>query len=125
MIIFQLKKGHILKQDSILGVYLIEFADSIKTDDIIQFNFFKIDHKKRIYDQAKSIVENGSYLTHRDFEPILGYNPQFEIKSNSLRKKYNLEPLKEESQFDDHLEKNIQEMEKMSFETILSTTENQ
>ena len=116
--------GVLIEQDSNLGIYLFEFDNPIANGDSVNFQF-KLDYTLKGYEDSRVIVDNGSYITHRDFEPILGYSSIFEIKSNKEREKYELAPLEKETDTDEHIKVWTSKMEKTPFETIVSTQKGQ
>ncbi|WP_435262577.1 M1 family aminopeptidase [Tenacibaculum sp. nBUS_03] len=119
-----LEKGTLMKKDNEFGIYVFKFKKAIQPNDSLLFNF-ELDYKVKKYENNKTIVENGTYITHRTFEPILGYNRGAEIVNRVEREKRKLPIRKEENISDSHIEHDDFNNEKINFETIVSTDKNQ
>ncbi len=116
--------GKLIERNSDMGIYLFQFENAIKPNDSVQLNF-KLKQELKGYDEDYAIVENGSYLMHRSFEPILGYTTSYEIKNNLEREKRGLARRVEEVATEGHVILEEVKNEKQIFETIVSTDNNQ
>lgn len=119
-----LEKAKLIQQDSDFGIYLFQFEEALQVGDSIQFQF-ELEYAPKGYEESKAIVANGSYITHRDFEPILGYSSGVEIIQKKEREKRGLAEKIEEPITDTHIQMEETNMEKVPFETIVSTSEDQ
>lgn len=119
-----IEKGTLVQYDSIIGSYLFKFDKAIPSGDSISFQF-NVNYDLKGYEESKTIISNGSYITHRDFEPILGYHSGFEIIQKEERIKREL-PIRVKQEYTDtHMEMQEFTMEKVYFETVVSTSADQ
>lgn len=114
----------LVKHDSVYGTYLFQFNTPLQPNDSVRFNY---DFTKSIkeYDNDISIVNNGSYITHNSFEPILGYSTGLELRRPSERKKRNLPKRAIKVTTAAHIVSEEEKNEKIPFETIVSTNKSQ
>ncbi|PZX54977.1 ABC transporter permease/M1 family aminopeptidase [Algoriphagus chordae] len=104
--------------------YLFEFNQPVKPQQEVDFNF-EIDYEDSGYEFNQEIIENGTYLSHRSFEPFLGYRASLEISDNFERGERNLPFREEEKVTDSHLEMDDIKVGRVNYETVISTTENE
>ncbi|NMM49924.1 M1 family aminopeptidase [Marinigracilibium pacificum] len=119
----EIERGLITDYDSIHGTYIIEFRDGILPGEIITMEY-ALEKTSTGFDPDRSIIENGSYITFRDFELMLGYSSSKEIENAFERKKRGL-PAKLTIHGDEHLITSESNVEKIPFETIISTEDDQ
>lgn len=115
-----LENAVLIEHDSVFGTYLFEFKESVAPQQKVKFSYV-IDRSFKGYETSREIIENGTYLCHRNFEPYLKYRSSLEINDNFERKKRGL-PKKEEENFsDEHLHHDDNKIGKVKYETIIST----
>ncbi|MEO0339288.1 MAG: hypothetical protein AAF242_08730, partial [Bacteroidota bacterium] len=90
----KLKKLHIenaqvVLKDSIFGTYLFEFKNPILPGQTLSMDFH-LAQQSLPFLPDYTIAQNGTYLRHEIFEPILGYDASREIADPQERKKRNL-----------------------------------
>lgn len=120
----EIENATLVKHDSIYGIYLFQFNKGLQSNESVGYTF---EFKKTLkgYDENYTIVNNGTYIAHRNFEPILGYSSGYEIANKIERKKRNLPERIEENNSDAHIVLEHVKNEKIQFETIVSTDNNQ
>lgn len=116
--------GEMIEQDSTFGTYLFAFDPAIQPNQVVVMNY-EINKEVKGYANEKSIVKNGTYVTYRDFEPKLGYSSGMEIKNKQERDKRGLPALIIEKTKEEHLKNYDNKMGKATFETIVSTDDDQ
>ncbi|BDD03936.1 ABC transporter permease/M1 family aminopeptidase [Aureibacter tunicatorum] len=114
----------LIQHDSVYGTYLFKFHKPIMPEQSILYQYELINQLKN-YEEEKSIVANGSYITHRGFEPVIGYRNGLEIIDKTERKKRNLPEREEDNHSDEHIHLEDLKVEKARFETIVSTSSDQ
>ncbi|MDD7913694.1 ABC transporter permease/M1 family aminopeptidase [Polaribacter ponticola] len=121
-----IENADLIKQDTDFGIYLFKFKKALQPQDSVMFNF-KLTNKVKGYENDKSIINNGTYLNRfSNFDPILGYSTSFEISNQRERKKRNLpKRIKENESTDAHIAFEDVKYEKINFETIISTSNDQ
>ncbi|OUS00111.1 hypothetical protein A9Q86_11770 [Flavobacteriales bacterium 33_180_T64] len=119
-----IENATLVAHDTIYGTYLFEFKTPLQPNDSISYTY-KLTHILKGYESDNAIVHNGTYITHRNFEPILGYRSGYEITDNIERDKRNLSKRDENDNSDAHIELDAFKNEKISFETIVSTAKDQ
>ncbi|MBL6448842.1 ABC transporter permease subunit [Fulvivirga sp. 29W222] len=119
-----LGEGKLIIRDTICGAYLFEFDPAIQPgqDLVMTYSLERISSPYRV-DHA--IVNNGTYVSFRDYEPKLGYNSSMEIYDDFERKKRKLPKRESEDDTESHLLKTDTKVSKTSFETIISTESDQ
>jgi len=115
-----LENGTLLEKDSVYGTYLFVIKPAIQMNQSIKFSY-SFEKELLGFSTDKGIVEGGSYITQRSFEPILSYREGLEIQNRFERKKRNLPQLEERVTDDSHLAVHKDRLSKVSFETVLST----
>lgn len=119
-----IENADLITHDTIYGVYLFRFKKPLQPNDSVNYNF-ELRYDVKGYEQNKTIVKNGTYIRHRNFEPMMGYSSSLEISNKTERKKRNLPEREEEDSSDEHIEFKDFKSEKIDFETIVSTSSNQ
>ena len=122
----QIENATLIKHDSDFGTYLFEFNNALQPNDSVVCNF-KLINKVKGYENDNSIVNNGTYLNRfRNFEPIFGYTTSFEISNARERQKRGLpKRIEEDESSDTHIAFKDVKYEKINFETIISTSNDQ
>ncbi len=115
-----LENAVLTEYDSILGTYLFRFEEAVIPSQEINFKF-SIQKELTGYETSRNIISNGSYITHRDFDPVLSYRKSIEIQDPFERKKRGLPELIKAENTDQHIMNKEFSMEKVTFETIIST----
>lgn len=121
-----IENADLIKHDADFGIYLFEFKNALPPQDSVKYNF-KLTNKVKAYETDNSIVNNGTYINRfSNFEPILGYTTSLEITNKMERQKRNLpERVVEDNSSDTHIVLEDVKYEKINFETIISTSNNQ
>src|SRR5690606_17361961 len=118
-----IENANLLTHNSVYGIYIFQFEKPLQPNDTVRY-IFELKHELKGYEEDKTIVNNGTYITPRDFEPLLGYSSGLEITDKVERKKRNLPKREEEIISDEHIALEDFNNEKINFETIVSTSIN-
>lgn len=111
-------------QDAAFGIYLFEFKKALQPNDSVRFTY-ELEKTLKGYDEDNTIVENGSYITHRNFEPVLGYGTGLEIRNKTERQKRGMAKRVITQKLAAHIVSEDVKNEKIRFETIVSTSKDQ
>ena len=118
-------EGAVIKEhNTFYGTYLFQFKIPLQPNDSMAFSY-NLKRKLKGYEADRAIVNNGTYITHSNFEPMLGYSSSIEITDNIERQKRNLPKRIEEENSEAHIVLEDIKFEKTKFETIVSTDDNQ
>jgi len=118
------ENAHLVEHNTIYGTYLFQFDMPLQPNDSMAFSY-NLKRELKGYDVDRAIVNNGTYITHRNFEPMLGYSPGIEITNRIEREKRNLPKRIEEKTSAAHIVLEDVKFEKIRFETIVSTDADQ
>lgn len=116
----QLENAKLIEHDSLFGTYLFEFNEPVNSQQEVKFKF-EIHKSLKGYETSQEILANGSYISHRSFEPVLTYRKSLEISDNFEREKRGLPRIEEESVTDEHLHLGDVSFGLIDYETIIST----
>ena len=119
-----IENANLVTHDSVYGIYIFQFEKPLQPNHTVGYNF-ELKHHHKGYEEDKTIVNNGTYITHTNFEPILGYSSGLEITDKVEREKRNLPKREKENSTDQHIALEDFNSEKINFETIVSTSINQ
>ncbi|WP_417786456.1 M1 family aminopeptidase [Tenacibaculum sp.] len=119
-----IENTRLMVKDTVNGAYVFEFKKKLQPNDSVQYTF-TIEKEVKGYEEDKSIVHNGTYITSRNFEPIIGYAAGLEIADRTERKKRGLPEREEEDDSDAHIALEDIKIEKVQFETVVSTSNDQ
>ncbi|UTD14473.1 hypothetical protein HER15_02855 [Tenacibaculum mesophilum] len=119
-----LERARLSTKDTTHGAYVFEFKEKLQPNDSVAYTFV-IEKELKGYEEDKSIVNNGTYITFRNFEPIIGYASGFEILDKTERKKRGLPERDEDDNSDVHIALEDIKIEKVRFETVVSTNKDQ
>lgn len=119
-----IENANLVTHDSVYGIYIFQFEKPLQPNHTVGYNF-KLKHHRKGYEEDKTIVNNGTYITHTNFEPILGYSSGLEITDKVEREKRNLPKREVEIISDAHIALEDFNNEKTDFETIVSTSSKQ
>ncbi|MGI9531255.1 M1 family aminopeptidase [Lutimonas sp.] len=119
-----IENATLIQQDAAYGIYLFKFKKALQPNDSVKFTY-ELSKTLKGYDEDNTIVKNGSYITHRNFEPIMGYSSGLEISNRVERQKRNLPEIEVENHSDAHIELESFKHDKIEFETIVSTDKDQ
>jgi hypothetical protein len=114
----------LILKDSTHGSYLFQFDDALQPNDSVRFTY-ELEKTLKGYDTDITIVDNGSYITHRNFEPILGYSAGYEISNRTERQKRGLPKKVVKRELAAHIVSEDVKNEKIRFETVVSTSKDQ
>ena len=120
----EIENATLITHNAKYGTYEFEFPEGLQPYDSITYTF-QLTQQLKGYEEDNSIVDNGTYITHRNFEPILGYRSGFEIANRVEREKRNLPKRLEDNDSDAHIAMEDIKNEKIRFETIISTNKDQ
>ncbi|GAA0890671.1 M1 family aminopeptidase [Fulvivirga kasyanovii] len=116
--------GRLKVHDTTYGAYLFEFDPAIQPGEEVAMTF-DLERGSTAYEPDHAIAGNGTYISFRDYEPILGYRAGMEIADAFERRKRGLPEKTPEHDGESHLLQNDVKVGKSSFETIVSTTSGQ
>ena len=119
-----IENANLVTHDSVYGIYIFQFEKPLQPNHTVGYNF-ELKHHHKGYEEDKTIVNNGTYITHTNFEPILGYSSGLEITDKVEREKRNLPKREVEIISDEHIALEDFNNEKTDFETIVSTSSKQ
>ncbi|WP_299118276.1 M1 family aminopeptidase [uncultured Tenacibaculum sp.] len=119
-----LENAELIEKDSVLGTYVFHFKEKVLPEQEVIFKF-SIEKKYKGYENNKVVLPNGSYLTHQDFDPVLGYMSGRELSDNVERVKRNLPEIEVEEITDEHLKNHQISYGKVVYESIVSTQSNE
>ena len=119
-----LEGGKLIEKDTTFGTYIFQFDQPVQPLTQLKFSY-EVEKKLNGFETGISILNNGSYIRPQDFAPTLGYRNSIEIKDNFERKKRGLPKLEEETISEADLTANDLAFQKVDFETIISTSEDQ
>ncbi|MCJ8288494.1 MAG: hypothetical protein HRT58_00565 [Crocinitomicaceae bacterium] len=117
-------RGELIEKNTEFGTYVFVFDPAIAAQDTVSMTFTVI-HNVKGYEDEKAIVNNGTYITHKDYMPRMGYFSGMEIQDKIEREQRGLEPLHEELVTDGHIHSYSSVFGKVQFESIVSTTADQ
>ncbi|WP_223034406.1 ABC transporter permease/M1 family aminopeptidase [Hanstruepera marina] len=112
--------GELVEHNEDLGTYVFDFKKPIEPDDEVLFTY-TLDKQLKGFETSKNIVDNGTYMQHRDFEPALGYRTALEISNPIERKKRGLPEREEETISDDHIVTTQSSVGRVYYKTVVST----
>jgi hypothetical protein len=116
----QLENAKLIEHDTVFGTYLFQFNEPVKAQQEVKFKY-EIHKVLKGYEISQEIVANGSYVSHRSFEPVLTYRNSLEISDNFEREKRGLPRIEDESVEDEHLHIRDISFGRIDYETIIST----
>ena len=120
-----IKNAKRIMHDPYYGIHLFQFEVPLKPNDSVTFTY-ELTKTLKGFDDDMSIAENGTYINRSsNFEPILGYRSGIEITNKPEREKRGLPELIKEETLDPHLGLDKFKFEKVNFETIISTDQDQ
>ncbi|MDN3644010.1 M1 family aminopeptidase [Lutimonas halocynthiae] len=119
-----IENADLVAHDSFFSTYLFQFKKALQPNDSVKFSY-EFEKSLKGYDEDNSIVKNGSYISDRNFEPVLGYGNGLEITNSFERQKRGLPERVEENNTDAHVLMEDVKNEKIRFETIISTEKGQ
>ena len=119
-----IENATLILQDSTYGSYLFELDVALQPNDSVRFTY-ELKKSLKGYEEDNMIVNNGSYITHRNFEPILGYSAGYEISNRIEREKRGLPKRIVARELAAHIVSEDVKNEKIRFETIVSTSKDQ
>lgn len=117
-------RGRLMICDTTYGAYLFEFDPAIQPGEEVTMTF-DLERRSTAYEPDHAIVGNGTYISFRDYEPILGYRASMEIADAFERRKRGLPEKASEHDEESHMPQNDVKVGKSSFETIVSTPDSQ
>lgn len=119
-----IENANLIEHDALYGTYLFQFNKALQPNESVAYKF-ELKKESKGYDSDKTIVNNGTYITHGNFEQALGYVSGFEIANRVERQKRNLPKKIKEKKPASHIALEDVKIEKTSFETVVSTENDQ
>jgi ABC-2 type transport system permease protein len=120
-----IENARLVFHDTFYGTYLFQYNTPLKPNDSVRCTF-KLKKEIKGYEEDNSIVNNGTYIDRLgNFMPVLGYGAGLEITSRIERQKRSLPERAEEDNSDAHIVLEDFKIEKIRFETIISTSSDQ
>ncbi len=111
--------------DSILGTYLFKLKNPLLPNQELKMEY-ELTNKVTGFEINNLLAKNGTYIRSRKNGPLMGYVNQLEIPYEYERQKRGLPPIKNPILNSDHLQTNTKfNFEKATFQTVISTTDNQ
>ncbi|OQY40236.1 MAG: hypothetical protein B6226_00200, partial [Candidatus Cloacimonetes bacterium 4572_65] len=89
-----------LEHNTDVGLYLLKLDTPLLPNEEFKFTFSE-EHPHQGYETDTSVCGNGSFINSSMFMPAFGYSDSYELASNELRKKYDLEPKERMADVDD------------------------
>lgn len=119
-----IENASLIEHDTKYGVYIFRFNEPIKPNDQVEFKY-TLEKQLKGFETSNNIVNNGTYIMHRDFKPSLGYRNGMEISNAIEREKRGLPKQEEEEVTDNHIQNTQSYLGRVYSETIISTENNQ
>ena len=120
----EFENAPLINHDSKFDTYLFEFQKDISQNETVNLKY-EIDYHVEGYAFDREILKNGTYISHRSFEPYKGYRSAIEISDNFERDKRGLPKREEEEITDEHLKLDDIKLGRVNYETIISTSEDE
>ncbi len=86
---FQIASAHFIKRDSLNNLAFYEFNEPLQPGDSAVMQFDMQNYPNTLLQSNSPVLHNGTFINSRLF-PGLGYQSEFEISNNEVRKKYGL-----------------------------------
>ncbi len=90
----------LLKNDEDFNLYLLKLKNPLLPGDTLTFTFSDY-YEHQGYEVDTQICKNGTFFNSSSFLPEFGYVDYHELRSNEIRKKYNLPPKERMAERDD------------------------
>lgn len=119
-----IENASLIEHDSVFGTYLFQLEKELLPKETLKYSY-SMDKQLKGFETDNAIVNNGSYIMHREFEPILGYRNGMEISNSLEREKRGLAIREEIEITDDHIQTGESYIGKVNYETIVSTQSKQ
>ncbi|WP_420580419.1 M1 family aminopeptidase [Reichenbachiella sp.] len=116
-----IENAGLVEHDEYYGTYLYAFESPVMPNQKVKISF-EIDREFKGYETSQELVENGTYLMHRSFEPVLKYRESMEISDNFERAKRGLPHKEVEEVSDLHLTEENYKIGRVNYETVISTS---
>ena len=120
----QLENAKLIFKDTVFGTYLFEFDAPILPQQTTRLRYQLTNHSLP-FRPDYTIVKNGTYLRHEEFEPLLGYKRGLELSDPLERKKRGLTEQRKTPVYAFQQITAKKGIGDVSFETIVSTSKNQ
>jgi hypothetical protein len=112
------------KHDSIHDIRIFKFEEPLAPGEQVKYKY-KLTYQKKGFETSNALVNNGSFIQHSNFEPILGYTTSFEIIDSYEREKRRLPKQIEDKNNASHFNAIDASYIKLSYETVVSTQKDQ
>ena len=114
----------LVEKDSFYGTYLFRLKNPLQPKQTLKFNY-TLEKKIEGFETDQSIVNNGTYIMHREFEPALAYRYGYEISNSLEREKRGLSKRVEIETTDDHIQLTESSVGRVLYKTTVSTQNDQ
>lgn len=112
------------KHDSVYNIRIFKFEEPLVPGAQVKYTY-ELTYNKKGFETSTSLINNGSFIQHSNFEPILGYTTSFEITDSFEREKRGLPKQIEDKNNASHFNAVDVSYVKLPYETIVSTQKDQ
>ncbi|WP_024770126.1 ABC transporter permease/M1 family aminopeptidase [Aquimarina macrocephali] len=112
------------KHDSVYDIRIFRFEEPLAPGEQIKYTY-ELTYQKKGFETSTILVNNGSFIQHSNFEPILGYTTSFEITDSFEREKRGLPKQIEDENNASHFSAVDASYVKLPYETVVSTQKDQ
>lgn len=120
-----IENARLVAHNVFYGTYLFQFDKPLQPNDSVGYRY-ELKKELKGYEGDNSIVNNGTYINRfGNFEPRLWYSSGLEITNRTERQKRNLPVRIVEDNSESHIVLDDVKFQKVSFETIISTSSDQ
>lgn len=112
------------KHDSVYDIRIFKFEEPLAPGEQIKYTY-ELTYQKKGFETSNILVNNGSFIQHSNFEPILGYTTSFEITDSFEREKRGLPKQIEDENNASHFSAVDVSHVKLPYETVVSTQKDQ
>ncbi|EZH75592.1 hypothetical protein ATO12_02055 [Aquimarina atlantica] len=111
------------KHDSVYDIRIFKFEEPLAPGEQVKYSYI-LTYQKKGFETSSILVNNGSFIQHSNFEPILGYTTSLEITDAFEREKRGLPKQIENEDNASHFHADVSHV-KLPYETVVSTQKNQ
>lgn len=119
-----LENATLQKHDSVYDIRIFKFKEPLAPGAQIKYTY-ELTYRKKGFETSIALVNNGSFIQHSTFEPVLGYTSSLEITDPYEREVRGLPKQIEEESNASHFETDDVSYVKLPYETVVSTQKNQ
>ncbi|MEQ8706005.1 MAG: M1 family aminopeptidase [Phaeodactylibacter sp.] len=119
----EVQGARLLERDSTFGTWLYQLEPVLQPGDCLDYQY-ELSWERKGYESSKSLLENGTYLSRGEYDPVLNYRRSLEIQDPTERHQRGLPPLVEEPVLETHIDQQAT-IGRIDFNCTLSTVEGQ